>query len=298
MLPGLKSREAISNKNAGTKMLISLVLATKNRTTELARFLNSLGGQTYSAHELIVVDQNPDGRIKPVLSAYAGINITHLVAEAGLSRARNVGLSAAKGQVIAFPDDDCWYAPDLLQRVVGYLESHPDWSGISGRTMSEQSVRPLWKWDTQAGPVTRRNVWRRVNSNSIFLRKATFAADLRFDERLGVGAGTPWGSSEEVDLILSALEAGARLQFVPDVVVYHANAFPEGGRAEVDKAFRYACGTGFVYRKHKYPPDFVALRVLGPLAYAMEAVAVGNLFKAQFMAAIARGRIRGLIAPE
>ena len=127
------------------------MLATKDRTAELARFLESLERQTYSAHELIVVDQNPDDRLKPVLSAYPGMTIRRLVAETGLSRARNVGLSAAKGQVIAFPDDDCWYAPDLLQKVVGYLESHPEWSGISGRTMSENGVRPLWKWDAQGG---------------------------------------------------------------------------------------------------------------------------------------------------
>jgi glycosyltransferase involved in cell wall biosynthesis len=116
-----------------TTTLISLILATKDRTAELARFLRSLGRQTHAEHELIVVDQNPDDRLLPVLRAHPGMTIRRLVAEAGLSRARNLGLAAARGQVIAFPDDDCWYAPDLLQKVTGYFESRPDWSGISGR---------------------------------------------------------------------------------------------------------------------------------------------------------------------
>jgi glycosyltransferase involved in cell wall biosynthesis len=251
-------------------MLISLVLATKDRTVELARFLESLARQTYADFELLVVDQNPDDRIQRILMAYPRINIAHLVADAGLSRARNVGLSIAKGQVIAFPDDDCWYPSDLLERVVGYLEARPDWGGVAGRTMSDHTGRPLWNWHTQQGPVTPSNVWRRVNSNSIFLRRTTFASGLRFDERLGVGAGTPWGSAEEVDLVLSALQA----------------------------AYRYACGTGFVLRKHRYRLDFIVLRVLAPLARLIRALVLGNLFEAQFMAAIARGRIRGLIGSE
>jgi len=281
-----------------TTTLISLILATKDRTDELARFLRSLGRQTYSAHELIVVDQNPDDRLLSVLRAYPGMTIRRLVADAGLSRARNVGLAAATGQVIAFPDDDCWYAPDLLQKVVDYFESRPDWSGISGRTMSEDGLRPLWKWDAQAGPVTRRNVWRRVNSNSIFLRTASFAADLRFDERLGVGAGTPWGSAEEVDLILSALQAGARIEFVPELVVYHKDSFPSGSQSEIEKAYRYACGMGFVLRKQRCPAELIALEVMRPLANTVRAWASGDHYKMQFMAAMARGRIRGLMGSE
>jgi hypothetical protein len=115
---------------------------------------------------------------------------------------------------------------------------------------------------------------------------------------LGVGAGTPWGSSEEVDLILTTLEAGAYIEFLPGIVVYHKNEFPESSQEEVDKAFRYGCGTGFVLRKHKYPLDFVALRVLGPIVYALQALVAGNRYKAEFMAAIARGRMRGLTGSQ
>ena len=277
-------------------MLVSLVVATKDRTTEPARLLETIARQTYTEYEVLVVDQNRDDRLKPVLASWPGLNVVHLKSEAGLSRARNVGLAAAKGDVIAFPDDDCWYAPNLLQEVVQKLDSHPDWSGLCGRTMDDQSARPLWQWHTQPGPVTKRNVWRRVNSNSVFLRKTVFQAGCRFDERLGVGAGTPWGSAEEVDLILSALEAGARIEFVPDIVVFHKNVFPDGDPAEITKAYRYACGTGFVLRKHKYPLDSIALRILAPVAYAAAGLITGRLYRARFMAAIARGRLRGLFS--
>jgi glycosyltransferase involved in cell wall biosynthesis len=276
-------------------VLVSLVVATKGRTAELGRFLKSVSTQTYTPIEVIVVDQNADERLKPISAAFPRISLTRLVSETGLSRARNVGVEAARGGLVAFPDDDCWYAPDLLDRVIGRLAGQPAWAGLAGRTMSDQTGRPLWRWDTQGGPITRRNVWRRVNSNSMFLRSAVFQRGIRFDETLGVGAGTPWGSAEEIDLILAALEGGFSIEFAPEIVVHHENVFPESSEAEIAKAYRYACGTGFVLRKRKYALDFVGSRLLGPLAYLLLALIQGRLYEARFRAAVLRGRLRGLL---
>ena len=49
----------------------SLVLSTINRTDEVRRFLTTLDSQTYRQFELIVVDQNKDGRLLPILKPYA-----------------------------------------------------------------------------------------------------------------------------------------------------------------------------------------------------------------------------------
>jgi glycosyltransferase involved in cell wall biosynthesis len=228
------------------------------------------------------------------LTAFPQLSLVRLVSEPGLSRARNRGLSVAKGDIIGFPDDDCLYAPDLLEKVVNCFEGEPAWQGIAGRTMGEGAVRPLWRWDTHPGPVTKRNVWSRVNSNSLFLRRAVFEVGFRFDEMLGVGAGTPWGSAEEVDLILSAIQHGSDIQFVPDVVVHHRNVFPENDELEIEKAYRYACGMGFVLRKHRYAPSIIAFEVLRPLASALRAMIAGDSYKARFMLAMSSGRMRGL----
>jgi glycosyltransferase involved in cell wall biosynthesis len=279
-------------------MLVSLVVATKDRTTELSRFLQSVASQTYGEIEVIVVDQNVDERLRPILGAFPRLRHTYLKSKPGLSRARNKGLTAATGDVIAFPDDDCWYSPDLLEQVIGYLADQPGWGGIAGRTMGELNVRPLWRWDTQEGRVTKRNAWKRVNSNSLFLRRSVIAAGVRFDEALGVGAGTPWGSAEEVDLVVSALQRGETIQFLPQLVVFHANAFPAGSDIDLEKAYRYACGMGFVLRKHHYPADLITLEVLRPALNAIRSFFLGDFYKARFMAAMARGRIRGLLQSE
>jgi hypothetical protein len=182
-----------------------------------------------------------------------------------------------------------------IEQVIACLHDRPERSGIAGRTLAQAALRPLWRWDSQAGPITRRNIWRRVNSNSIFLRRSVFNGGLRFDERLGVGAGTPWGSAEEVDLVASALRAGHLMEFVPNLIVFHSNEFPNFGDAEIEKAYRYACGMGYVLAKHTFPADLIILEILRPLASAVRAALAGENYKARFMAAIARGRLRGLM---
>jgi glycosyltransferase involved in cell wall biosynthesis len=91
-------------------MKFSLVLATVGRTQEVARFLDSLARQTYRDFELIVVDQNPDDRLVELLRPFElRFPIIHLRCERGVSRARNLGPKYVSGDIVGFPDDDCWY---------------------------------------------------------------------------------------------------------------------------------------------------------------------------------------------
>src|ERR1700742_2152768 len=115
-------------------MKFSLIMATKGRGEEIGRFLLSLIRQDYSNFELIVVDQNEDNRLEVILkNSNLSSSIVHLKSAPGLSRARNAGLAFATGDIIAFPDDDCWYPNGLLKRVVSVFASHPSVEGLTGR---------------------------------------------------------------------------------------------------------------------------------------------------------------------
>ena len=131
---------------------ISLVLATKNRVKEVTNFVQSRAQQQSANFELIVVDQNKDDRVKAnLIQPKFPFPILHLRSEPGLSRARNVGIAFATGDIIAFPDDDCWYPADLLSRVVSEFQSHP----IRSKTGSPKSSAKSF----HVGYFTRSTTW-------------------------------------------------------------------------------------------------------------------------------------------
>src|SRR5262245_59305874 len=115
-------------------MKVSLLLATFGRGEELHPFMQSLRRQTFRTFELIVIDQNCDDRVARILAQYGGdFPLHHLRSVPGHSRAFNVGLASVTGDIIAFPDDDCWYDANVLERVISFFGSNPEWGGLTGR---------------------------------------------------------------------------------------------------------------------------------------------------------------------
>lgn len=273
---------------------ISLILCTIERTTELERFLQSLVRQSYPNFELIIVDQNKDERLVPLTRRFQKhFPILHLRSDKGLSRARNVGLKHASGDIIAFPDDDCLYPPNLLERVARWFNEHPEWHGLTGRSVTEEGLPSNGRWDKEPGEVDRYNAWRRGTSFTLFFRREVVARVGPFDEDLGVGAGTPWGSAEEIDYLLRALKAGFRIFYDPNLWVIHPNKEPTP-----TTAYRYALGLGRVLRKHGYPFWFVAYYWLRPLGGVLLSLLMGKVDKARYYWAVLGGRLLGWLSKE
>ena len=170
--------------------LISLIVATLHRVRELERLLCSLDAQSRRDFEVIVVDQNADHRLAPLLamSRRAHLVIRHLHSEPGLSRARNAGLRAATGDLLAFPDDDCWYPEHLLAAVTGWFDSNPGFGLLSAavRTAENQLSGPNSPATSRA--CTRSNVWRCAVSTALFMRRSVATGIGDFNEEIGVGA--------------------------------------------------------------------------------------------------------------
>jgi glycosyltransferase involved in cell wall biosynthesis len=233
-------------------------MATVDRTVEAERFLQHLNRQTYRDFELIVVDQNNDDRLLSILSVFNDIiNIEHIKSnQRGASRARNLGIKSARGEIIGFPDDDCWYPPDLLHRIAAFFDDHPQWDGLSGRIAGLDGRSVGLRFHRRSGVITRCNAWRRVNTSALFLRRSIVKNSPGFDEQLGVGAGTPWGAAEEVDYMITLADNGVRVYFDPGIVVYHPDPFKcEKGKL-IQRGFSYGCGMGKVMRKNNFPLYF------------------------------------------
>jgi glycosyltransferase involved in cell wall biosynthesis len=273
---------------------VDLVVATVARRLELERFLESVANQSYRNVRVIVVDQNEDDRIHPVLERVEGrLSVLRLRSARGLSRARNVGLTEVAADIVAFPDDDCWYPPDLLESVVRMLDEHPDWAGLSVRAMDTRGRPSSMQWDRSAGRIGRYSIWRRAISFGIFLRSSAVEAGGGFAEDLGQGSGTPWGSGEESDFLLRILDAGLHVRYEPSLHVCHESPTPTLSETDRRKGYEYGLGHGHVLRMHGYPAWFAGYRVVQLLGASALFALRTRLGLAQFYFAMASGRAKG-----
>lgn len=271
-------------------------MPTLGRNVEPELFLASLHAQVFQDFELIVVDQNPDERMSPLLAPHADRSpILHLRAPAGgASQARNAGLRHAGGDVLAFPDDDCRYPPELLGRVAEFFAEHPEIGGLAGRLVAEDGDSCILNFDLEGGPIDKTNLWKRSIEATVFVRRESVRGQL-FDERLGKGAGTPWGSGEGSDFVLRLLGRGVSLHYDPTVTVIHPRTTTLYDDAALRRAYEYGRGMGRVLRKHKYSPRSKTEHLLVPLGNLALAALRLNLSKARYHWSIFKGRLEGML---
>ena len=183
----------------------------------------------------------------------------------GLSAARNLALSRATGDVV----------------------------GVSFRVTDEDGV-PSAGW--MAGSkmqIRKSNVWHTAVSCSLFIKR-TVVGSLRFDQRLGVGSGTRFGSGEETDFVLKLLERNVRLFYDGTVHVFHPQY---KGRYEASRGWRYGNGCGCVLRRHRYGIGRLLWMVLSQLIRAGQALVCLRMRKAVFHVVQAVGRMAGYVVP-
>ncbi|MBK8176687.1 MAG: glycosyltransferase [Rhodospirillales bacterium] len=278
----------------------SLVLSTKDRTDELAAFLRSLDAQTERSFELIVSDQNEDDRLASVLAPFQQRFPIHYVRSfGGISRGRNAGLPLASGRYIAYPDDDCWYPASLLETVLRLFRKHSEWDVVSGRSVDATMRDTQGRWLDHVETANRGNVLRMGISYTIFARADAVAAAGPFDESLGVGAGTPWGSGEETDFLLRAIEVGKTVIYTPEIFVHHIEKVVDYSKRARDRQHAYARGLGRVLGKHKYSLIGAFHHFARPLAgsalYIMRGRPDRSLYYLRVFAGRAAGWLSGTI---
>jgi glycosyltransferase involved in cell wall biosynthesis len=277
--------------SAAKPLTFDLVVATVDRVDELGRLLGSLERQTHPAFRVVLIDQNEDDRIERVLREHDSLEVVRLRATRGLSHARNAALGHLDADLVAFPDDDCEYPDDLLERVAARFASDPALDGLTGRA-ADAHGRSSPSWRRDAAVLTRENLWNRAISFAIFLRAAVAARVGGFDEQLGLGSGSPWSSGEEIDYLVRAIDSGARIAYDPNLVVRHENKSfsPTALRAV---GVRDGASIGYILRKHRYPRRLLARMLVRPVGGAVIAFARRDLAQAQFHLSTLRGRLVG-----
>jgi hypothetical protein len=122
--------------------LVSVVLPTRNRCHLLGRAIESVQNQSYRNWELLIVDDASADGTAAFLADLAGERLRHFRRDgAGVCAARNVALAHARGQLIAYLDDDNLMHPTWLKSVVWGFEQRPEANVLYGAYVVDDTRR-------------------------------------------------------------------------------------------------------------------------------------------------------------
>jgi glucosyl-dolichyl phosphate glucuronosyltransferase len=220
-------------------MDITLVVCTYNRSQSLAKSLESIAASQLPESlewEVVVVDNNSHDQTSEIVESFCRRypqRFRYVFEPAqGLSYARNAGIRQARGNVIAFTDDDLTVQPDWLKNLTAPLRDEK-WAGAGGRILPAQSfVAPRWyapndpynmggvlyahfDLGDQAGELD-----RAPHGANMAFRKSLFDKYGDFRVYLGVSPGTDL-CNEDTEFGRRLMAGGERLCYVPSAVVYH-----------------------------------------------------------------------------
>jgi glycosyltransferase involved in cell wall biosynthesis len=234
---------------------ISVILSTRDRPALLADCLADLRVNDYAQREIIVVDQSRGDETAAVVQRAASLDpsLRYVRTDTtGLSRAQKVALASARGEVVAFTNDDCRPAADWLACLAAEFAPAPEVVAVFGPFLpltpspGTLAVATLTtrRRRVQRGP--REEVWRLgYGGNMAFRRQAVIDAGGP-DEMLGPGSPRNWGCND-IDLIYRVLRVGGLAVYAPDVVVWHVQQF--GLRQALQREAVYARGAGALIAK-------------------------------------------------
>lgn len=122
--------------------LVSVVLPTRDRASLLGRAVDSVIAQSYPNWELLVCDDGSRDETAELVAGIGDPRVRYLPDEAvGVAGARNRGIAAAGGELIAYLDDDNRMHPNWLKSVVWAFEQRPEVEVLYGGIVIEDTAR-------------------------------------------------------------------------------------------------------------------------------------------------------------
>jgi len=200
------------------------------------------------AFEVIIVDQNGDGRLDEAIARFhSRMTLTHAkVAFQGASRARNHGANLARGRWIGFPDDDCELRPDTLAKMREAVITG-EVPVVSGRTVDESGMASVLRWGAIPERFDRWTMFRCITECTLFVEATLFSSVGGFDPDFGPGGSYP--AAEGIDIVNRLLGRNGQGFFFPEIEFVHASKVPPWNEWAVERFGRYAIGDGALIAK-------------------------------------------------
>lgn len=209
-------------------MDVSVVIPTYNRANVVVNAITSVLGQTRSPLEVVVVDDGSRDDTGARVRALADPRLRYLRQDnAGVSAARNAGVRASRGDVVAFLDSDDLWKPEKLAHDLAVFARHPEVDAVftdlekhDGDVYVGSFARDCPPFaallEARAGTGTvvfTAREMRLVLLEEVPIMPSAFAIRRRMFDRLG-GFDTTWRSWEDWELFLRLTAAGGRVAYV------------------------------------------------------------------------------------
>lgn len=225
----------------------SLVVATLNRDIEIKRLFESLKRQDYRNFEIIIVDQNKDNRVKNIIEEFQNeLDIKHFKVEfTGVARARDYGIEQTTGEIVAFPDDDCFYADNVLSLVVKKFNDSPELGIISSASYDIENPYKFSIGANSPTPVTiTKTRLMGIEFTFFFNLRVIKKEDFYLDSKFGLGG--VYKSTEGFELLYRLLYQGYKGEYDPEIKIYHKARIDY---EVLDRIFINSYGEGAFIRK-------------------------------------------------
>jgi len=197
---------------------VSVVVASYNGERTLNACLSSLARLNYPDYEVILVDDGSADATRKIATAHPNVRYFHHEQNLGLSVARNTGIAAATGEIVAFTDSDCRVDEDWLHYLVGAL-LRSDFVGVGGPNLlpPEDSLVAAAVMASPGGPahvmLTDRQAEHIPGCNMAFYKWAL--------AKVGGFDPTFRAAGDDVDLCWRLQQAGLDIGFSPAACVWH-----------------------------------------------------------------------------
>ncbi len=158
------------------RLSLSLVICTYQRPHQVESLLISIKGQSLIPDEILIIDGSIDNKTQKAINNFQADNIPIRYVyiqpdQRGLTRQRNVGISLAHGEIIAFLDDDTIPNPEYFAHILSCFDRHPDAVGVGGLITTDLDWRPSNSNKKPSINVYRWKNWERPDGIRWRLRK-------------------------------------------------------------------------------------------------------------------------------
>ncbi len=199
---------------------VSIVIPSYNGAQFLEETLDSLFRQTYRNFEIIVVDDGSTDSTRQLLDPYIEEKAIRYIYQEnqGLSGARNRGIQASRGQLIAFLDADDLFLPTKLEEQVAVFDQDPTidlvqtgWTFVDSKGSILKDAE-FWK----SAPHLTLDIWLTwgcVLPSALMIKRAWLQRALNFDRQ--------FSQNQDLDLVIRLALMGCRSQWIPRSLVHY-----------------------------------------------------------------------------